>query len=98
MGPESFGAEVVQWSDLVLVTHGAHGVDFEGARGVGGLEGFVDYVGLEEGEGGFAGADVHGGSTRYGVGFCLEGCGGRDIFGRLALDGGGGVEKGTGGG
>jgi len=68
MRPEGFGAEVMQRSDLVLVAHGAHGVDLEGAGGVRGAEGLVDYVGLEEGEGGFAGADVYGGVTRDGIG------------------------------
>lgn len=80
MGPEGFGAEVVQRGDLVLVAHGAHGVDGECAGGVRRLEGFVDYVGLEEGEGGFAGADVHCGGAGDLVGFCSGGCRGCGIF------------------
>jgi hypothetical protein len=91
VGPEGFSAEVVQWGDLVLVAHGAHGVDCEGAGWVRGLEGAVDDVSLEEGEGGFTGADVNCGAARGGFGLCFEDCGGSDIFGRCALDRGCGV-------
>lgn len=72
MRPETLGAEVVEGRRLVLVAHGAHGVDFEALVRPCFLKGGVDDVGLEEGESGAAGADVDGrgrGCWRRGVGW-----------------------------
>ncbi len=66
--PETLGAEVVQGRGLVLVAHGAHGVDFEALVRPCFLEGGVDDVGLEEGEFGAARADVDGAGAGAGRG------------------------------
>lgn len=58
MGPEGFGAEVVEGCGLVFVAHCVHGVDFVGVGWVGGFEGGVDDFGLDEGEEGFSRSDV----------------------------------------